>query len=164
MLEHFDCGPEPHAQEVTKYIKASVHDEGALFDMGRGRAEVWVYANEALEIVGFGSLGTTAGWRWPDSKKKTTVHHIPALGIDHRFRGKPTGPREDRYSQQIVDALIEQARTRANDAVARAITLYVDPNNTAGIRLYCRSLFEFFDQVYPDKATGIRYQGMLRPL
>lgn len=144
-------------------MKASVAAGGALSDIGDGRASVWLYANDAGELVGYGSLGTIKSWRWPDARKsdKINAHHIPMLGIARRFRGKPDGPPDERYSSQIIDDLIEECRQNPDPDISSVVTLFVHPDNHGAIRLYERHGFAMYPQYYNDAATNTRYLGMI---
>jgi len=123
---------------VTAYIKASVAERGALWEMGNFGNQVWLYANEAAELVGFGTYGTTSRWIWPEDQRNQRViaHHIPMLGIDRRFRSCPAGLKNERYSAQIVDDLIEVSRSETAPDIVPILTLFVHPENIGAIRLY----------------------------
>jgi hypothetical protein len=51
----FDCGDEPYQQELAHWV---LND--AVPAQARG-TKVWLYQNQAGEVVGYSSLGTT---RW----------------------------------------------------------------------------------------------------
>ncbi len=86
------------------------------------------------------------------------------VGLEQRYRRKPEGPTDERYSSQIIDDLIEEARNANDPAVAPVLTLFVDPANAAAIKLYRRSGFSLYEHSYFDKISGIVYQGMLLTL
>ncbi|TWU02706.1 hypothetical protein [Stieleria varia] len=73
---------------------------------------VWIYRHSEADdsIVGFASLSATGWLRWPPPNgKKSRLLYIPQLGLDHKYRGKPSSP-EYRYSNQIIEHLIGQAK------------------------------------------------------
>jgi len=55
-VQGFDCGDEPWEREVADWLKAPSAEQGAIYDWYRG-TEIWLYATEAGELVGVGSLG-----------------------------------------------------------------------------------------------------------
>src|SRR4051812_37573910 len=65
-VQGFDCDDEPWEREVADWIKAPRGGSGGLDELQQGN-QVWLYANEESEIVGFGSLGIALQW-WPRSK------------------------------------------------------------------------------------------------
>jgi hypothetical protein len=80
-VQSFDCGTEPWEIEVSDWIKMP---EGAVADLKAGN-QVWLFANEDGDLIGFGSLGE-AQVRWPTAKDpRIHVPVIPMLGIDKRF-------------------------------------------------------------------------------
>lgn len=142
---------------MTEYIKADLPTKGALYDIQQERATVFLYGNEAGELVGFASYGTNL---WPVAGHKRKVHHLVACGIDKRLRRKPDGPREERYAAQIVDDIVAHARAIDPDKVFPALTLFVHPDNIGAKRLYEGAGIKLFPHTYPDKASGIVYEGM----
>src|SRR5260370_33012625 len=100
LVQSFACGEEPHERELADWIR-----QEAIVALGRG-CNVWLYATPEKDIVGFGSL-TTTRWHYPEpSSKRVAVALIPAVAIQTPFWGKADGPRERRYSSQILDNLI----------------------------------------------------------
>jgi ribosomal protein S18 acetylase RimI-like enzyme len=87
---------------------------------------------------------------------------IPAVAIQKQFWGKPDGPREGRYSSQILDHLITEAARLPIDVPV--LGLFVHPQNQRAIKVYERAGFQQFTQTYTDKTTGIVYRSMIRPL
>src|ERR1700722_20942655 len=94
-VKGFDCGSEPFQIELADWLT-----QHALAALSRG-TKVWLYANEADEVVGYGSLGHTR-WKYPDADSpKTALVIIPAVALQRVFWGKPDGSPENRYSSQI---------------------------------------------------------------
>ena len=85
---------------------------------------------------------------------------IPAVAIQKKWWGKPDGPREERYSAQILDHLILEATKLA----VPVLGLFVHPANVRACKVYERSGFQAFSRTYTDKATGVTYRSMLRLL
>ena len=103
LVQDFACGDESYERELADWIRTE-----AVAAVGRG-AKVWLYVTPAKEVVGYGSLAVTR-WRYPDpSSKRTALALIPAVAIQKRFWGKPDGPKEGRYSSQILDHLVTEA-------------------------------------------------------
>jgi GNAT superfamily N-acetyltransferase len=156
LVQGFACGDEPYEHELADWI---VRDSLPAMEHG---TRVWLYATADRQLVGYGSLGTT-NWHWPDPKsKRVTLHVIPAVAIQKPFWGKPEGPREGRYSSQILDHLIAEATDRTD--VLPLLGLFVHPDNHRAIRLYERAGFKPFSHTYTDKATGIVYRSMIYEL
>jgi RimJ/RimL family protein N-acetyltransferase len=156
LLHDFDCGDEPFEKELARWIR----DE-SLEALGRG-AHVWLYFTAEKELVGFGSLATTR-WHYPESeKKRVTLAIIPAVAMQKKFWGKPDGPRENRYSSQILDHLIVEAAQMKLDVPLLA--LFVHPQNQRAVKVYERAGFSLFSKTYLDKATNIEYRSMIRLL
>lgn len=105
----FHCGDTAWARASSEWIKGS-----EVFDsIEKNRTKVWVFRNSSDEIVGFGSLNATGWKRWPPPDgPRSRLLYIPQLGMDSRFHGKPEDA-EWRYSKQIMDHLIFEARELA---------------------------------------------------
>jgi hypothetical protein len=102
-LGGFDYGAEPYQQELAQWILVD-----AVVALGKG-TKVWLYGNQGGEIVGYGSLGTTR-WKYPDpNSARRDLVIVPAVAVRKQFWGKPDGPREERYSSQIMRHLILEA-------------------------------------------------------
>src|SRR5436309_3452459 len=100
----FDCGSERYQSELANWLPNE-----AANAMAKG-TRVWLYLNQAGEIVGFGSLGPT-NWRYPEpTSKRTAVVLIPAVAVRREFWGKPQDvDPEERYSSQILRHLVDEA-------------------------------------------------------
>lgn len=143
---------------MADWIRA---DDGALEHQARG-GDVWLYATEAGEIVGFGALGVSH-WRWPTNKDRPRrVSVIAALGVDMRFQGQPPGPPEQRYAAQILRNLIAEAADVP--AGERLVGLFVHPENARAIRFYERVGFQHFFRTYTDPDTSVTYRSMILQL
>ena len=131
-LVGFSCGSSVSGRLCTEWICGS----DVLDSMKRG-TKVWLYHNEAGELIGYGSIGLTS-WRWPlPDGGYTSLILVPMLGIDQRFQGKPPD-KQWRYSHQIMKHLIYNAHeiNRQRKNPIDRMVLMVDPENQSGIRLY----------------------------
>src|SRR5262249_39102891 len=127
-VKSFDCGSEPYQTELADWLQ-----KHALAALARG-TKVWLYANEADEGVGYGSLGQTR-WKYPAADSpKTALIIVPAVAIQKVFWGKPDGPPDERYSSQIMRHLLSEAL--AWPGSLPAMGLFVHPDNQAAIKLY----------------------------
>jgi GNAT superfamily N-acetyltransferase len=150
-VQGFDCGQEAWEIEVSAWLKAQRGAGGAVDDVENGN-EVWLYATAEGDLVGFASLGPT--WqRWPRAKDPpVSASIIPMLGVDKKYWGQPPGPREDRYSAQILDDIIAQAQKHQADRPI--LILFVNELNTRAVKLYERAGFKELHKPYQDKRTG----------
>jgi ribosomal protein S18 acetylase RimI-like enzyme len=157
-VQGFDCGEEPWQREVSDWIKAPLGSGGALDELGQG-ARVWLYVTQAGELVGFGSLAATMQ-RWPRSKDpQVPASVIPMLGVDRRFWGQPPRPPEERYSAQLLDDLLAEAKRESKERPI--LILYVHIDNVRGIRFYERAGFVELHKPFTDKKTGRQYKRMV---
>jgi RimJ/RimL family protein N-acetyltransferase len=155
-LGELDCGEEPYQKELAVWLQ-----QDASAALARG-TKVWLYVNEATEVVGYGSLGQTR-WKYPDpDSPKAALLVIPAVALRRPFWGKPEGPAEDRFSSQIMRHLLTEAL--AWPGTLPALGLFVHPDNHAARKLYERFGFRPFHHTYHDPGTGTTYQSLLRPL
>jgi hypothetical protein len=156
LVQEFACGEEAWERDLADWIR----DE-SVPTLNRG-GQVWLFTTSQKELVGYGSLAVTR-WHYPDpASKRTTLALIPAVAIQKPFWGKPEGPREERYSSQILDHLINEASRLP--LAAPMLGLFVHPENQRAIRAYERAGFRAFTQTYTDQETGVIYQSMIRPL
>jgi RimJ/RimL family protein N-acetyltransferase len=155
-VQAFACGDESYERELADWIR-----EHALAAIARG-AKVWLYANQAKEVVGFGSVGVTR-WKYPEgSRKRAALAVIPAVAIQKPFWGKPDGPPEGRYSTQILHHLLAEAARLPLDVPV--IGLFVHPDNARAIKAYERAGFKRFPHAYTDPDTNVTYVSMVLPL
>jgi GNAT superfamily N-acetyltransferase len=146
---------------VSDWIKAPRGAGGVLDELDHG-AEVWLYLTEAGDLVGFGSLARTMQ-RWPGPKDPQILASvIPMLGVDRHFWGQPPGPPEDRYSAQLLDDRVAEARTLRSERPI--LVLYVHVDNLRGIRFYERSGFTALHKPYTDRPSGWQYRRMILTL
>jgi ribosomal protein S18 acetylase RimI-like enzyme len=169
LVHDFDCAPEyPPTfweEEINEWIRLDPSaKDGALYYLAKG-TEVWLYANEDDDIVGYGSLCNS---NWPDPAvvqqvpklKRVPISLIPAVGIDRRFQGGPEGAETaERYSTKIMNHLVFAAR-RHTDRQS-FLGLYVHPANEKAIKLYRRMQFGPFTQKYRHEKAGVDYVSMI---
>lgn len=159
LMRDFDCGDRPWEREVADWINGN-DPYGAGHALREQRAEIWVYSTEQDGIVGFGSLGQS-NWRWPlPDDPRVPINIIPAVGIAKAFYGEPkdSAP-EDRFSSQILQHLIAQARRHTERQPL--LGLFVHPQNVPAIRLYDRIGFQPFHQTFFDPESRVTYRGMI---
>lgn len=153
LVADFEFGSEPFDVEIATWLR-----EDSVQAVARG-TQIWLYANSAGQIIGYGSLGTS-NWRYPDpDSRRVTL----AVGLRKEFQGCPPGvPREERYSSQIMLHLTAEAE-RFEPKVP-AVGLYVHRDNLRAAKLYERYGFVLFHTSYTDPTTGTEYQGYIRKL
>ena len=169
----FDCAEHTPAkiweEEINDWIRADPKTkEGAIYRVKKG-TQVWLYANEEDDVVGYSSLGKS---KWPDPNvlekvpdlPSVPISLIPAVGIDNRFHGGPVGAgRQEKYSSQIINHLISEARKHLDRQPF--LGLLVHPENEKAIGLYRRMHFENFEnKTYYHDVAGVYYQGMVLKL
>jgi GNAT superfamily N-acetyltransferase len=155
-VQDFDCGEQPFQQELAEWIQ-----KDAVPAMARG-TKVWLYVNQAGEVVGYGSLGVTR-WKYPDAaSRRAELLIIPAVALRKAFWGKPDGPPKERYSSQIMEHLLAEALAWPGKPLA--VGLFVRPENVGAIKLYERFGFRPFGHTYTDPQTGVTYRSFIRPL
>jgi hypothetical protein len=160
-VESFDCGTEIYEAEVSNWIKDP--EVGALSAMEKFGTRVWLYINNEDEVVGFGSLGIT-NWSFPEpkSRPKVKVNLIPEVAIENRFKGKPEGAHEHRFSTQIMRDLMSEARK--TPGVVPIVGLFVHPANHRAIRFYRRMGFRDFYLTAGGEDPDVRYVSMITDL
>ena len=155
-VEAFDCGSELWQLEVSEWIKGPRGSDGAINDIENGTS-VWLYANEAGEVVGFGSLGESVQ-RWPGPKDlKIPASAIPFMAVERKFWGQPPGSWETRYATQILLDIVAEAQLHRN--ARKILKLLVYEGNMAAIKLYKRVGFVEFHQPRKDP-NGLLYKRM----
>lgn len=156
-VRDFDYGGEPYQRDLGEWMRTE-----AVPAMERG-TKVWLYVNQAGEIVGYGSLGVTR-WKYPDpSSRRIELVIVPAVALRQIFWGKPDGAdKDDRYSSQIMRHLLEEAKNWPGRLPA--VGLFVHPDNQAAIKLYERFGFRAFHHTNTDPGTGVTYISRVRPL
>ncbi|MBI1913360.1 MAG: GNAT family N-acetyltransferase [Planctomycetes bacterium] len=155
-VQDFDYGEEPYQKELAEWMRNE-----AVPALKRG-SKVWLYINQATEIVGYSSLGVTR-WRYPGpTSRKTELVIVPAVALRKAFWGKPDGPADERYSSQIMRHLLDEARDWSGELPA--LGLFVHPDNLAATKLYERFGFRPFFHTYTDPGTKVTYRSYVRPL
>lgn len=151
-LVGFSCGDTDYGRASTQWITGS-----DVFDSIKRGTNVWLYRNQAGDVIGFGSIGPIR-WRWPlPDGSYTNLLIIPMLGIDERYHGQPPDV-QWRYSHQILNHLIYEARSPASESShpIEWLLLMVHPDNQRAIRLY--EQFDF--KLIPDVTRGAGYVVM----
>lgn len=140
------CGNSAWARASAEWIKGSE----AVDSIAKHQTKVWVFRNASDEIVGFGSLNATGWKRWPPPDgSRSRLLYIPQIGIDSRFHGQPDDP-EWRFSNQIMDHLIYEARMLALEIRdskppskhVELLFLHVHKDNVAAQKVYKRHDFQ----------------------
>lgn len=156
-LQSFSCGEEEWSLEVSDWIKG--RHGGVLDDIREHGTEVWLYGNQDVGLIGFGSLGGMK-WAYPGkNSKKQPISIIPNLAIQKSFHGLPVGDRNNRYSVQILDHLRFEAAKHAERAPA--IGLYVHPGNKKALAFYTSRGFVSWSSRWTNPANELAYPGML---
>ena len=159
-VQDFYCGDEHYEKEVADWIKGTEGDCAVNSIVHPKKpSRVWLY-KAGEKIVGFGSLAQSK-WYWPGNKTdpEMNLSVIIWVGVQKEFWGKPEGPKEERYSAQILDDLLAEA-----DASAKThpiLGLYVHKDNGRAIKFYKDSGFND-ELVHPvEKETGeVKYLKM----
>ncbi len=173
----FDCRedrsrpPQPWEADVNDWLLAAPETrDGALYRTRRKECKAWLFFDEQVNLVGYGSLGYS---KWPDpgildptlsDLPKVRISLIPSVGIQTPFQGQPKGvPPEQKYSSQIINHLISEARRKMTERQPY-LALYVHPQNSRAIKLYERMNFRHFRQTYTDSESGTTYLSMIMKL
>lgn len=80
-------------------------------------------------------------------------------GVNKRYWGQPPGAREQRYSAQILDDLIAEARKHL--AERPILVLYVNESNTRAIKFYEQAGFIELHKPFKDKNSGFVNKRMV---
>ncbi len=132
-------------QDVSAWLKAPLGTDGALDAIMDGQVEVWLYEDADHRLVGFASLGIALLSPMNLNGEPVTTYSVPYFGIHTDFRGKPDGPREQRYAWRIFQGLIDEAERRGEHPL---LTLFVDPENPA-----YQGFYPLFGFVEVDRVT-----------
>jgi len=144
-FQKFDCGDHDYQRSVANWIKGMDPEDSVLTDVARRGTQVWVYYNQADELVGFGSLGTHEWSLPPHGKKKVPVVIIPNVAVARRFWGKPA---DDPFADQIPDDLRNEAQRYR--PTPQALVLCVHPLNQRALRFYERHHFVVIEPPLKD--------------
>jgi ribosomal protein S18 acetylase RimI-like enzyme len=140
-VQNFTCGKNLWAEFAADWIKQAPPFPCALRSMEERGTRVWLYLlhaalNDQVEeeyVVGFSSLGATT-WTFPPDGGKREVGMIPMLAVASSFHGKPGGQGAKRYSHQILEHVIAEARKSGY----RELCLKVHAENDRALKLYER--------------------------
>lgn len=157
-VQNFECGDELWQREVSNWIKAASGTGGAVDALQQG-TQIWLYADDNGDLVGFGSLAE-ATQRWPRSKDPPlAVSLLPFLAVDQRFWGQPAGPPESRYANLLLRDLVAEAMKF--QTARPLLLLFVHTDNLAAIKFYERAGFVELHKPYTDRQTGWSYKRMV---
>jgi len=137
-VQNFHCGDEPYEKEVADWLKGpdAPNVDSALTSINHPEkpGRVWLY-KLGDEIVAFGALAKT-DWRWPgkNNDPKLPLSIIIWVGVQVKFWGQPPGPKEERYSVQILDDLVAEAMLDAK--THPVLGLFVHKDNKRAIKFY----------------------------
>jgi ribosomal protein S18 acetylase RimI-like enzyme len=150
-LVGFSCGDSMSGRLCTEWISGS-----GVFDSLQRKTKVWLYRNQANNVVGYSSAGFVK-WRWPlPDGTYTTLLYIPMVGIDRRYQGQPPD-KQWRYSHQIMNHLIfscDQMNGQRNHPV-EWLTLKVLPENKSAVELYRKFDFQLIDDLKQDHGLRV---------
>lgn len=169
-LAGLHCGDEPWSRAATEWIVVSE----VMDSIEQHQTQVWIYRNSEADdaIVGFSSLAATGWSKWPppDGKRSRRLY-IPQLGIDQKYRGKPRS-QEYRYSNQIMEHLIGQAKKIAEQIReekpvkkhVELLTLRVHRENAAAQKVYQRYGFQLLPGFEDNSHFAMEHKPALEPL
>jgi hypothetical protein len=173
LIDGFDCREDRGRdatfweQEVNLWLSADpAMREGALYRIRKKDCKVWLYFNQATELIGYGSLGKA---KWPDPGMNPPIPDlpmvpislIPSVGIQTPYHGGPAGAAyADKYSTQILNHLVFEARKKLGERQP-FLGLYVHPQNHRAIACYRRYGFIDFPHPYSHPDAGVEYPSMI---
>ena len=155
-VQDFHCGDEPYEKEVAEWLKGPAVEgvDSAINSIVHPDkpSRVWLY-KIGKKIVGFGSLAKSE-WRWPGKNNDGFVplSVIIWIGVQKEFWGKPEGPKDERYSAQILDDLLAEAEAEAK--THSVLGLFVHKDNKRAIKFYKDSGFSDDLVQRVNKETG----------
>jgi len=155
-VEHFDCGNTSWATTINQWIRS----EEALKRVRKKSTKIWLYHNQASELIGYGSLGVTKWSIFSDEPKKPVLI-LPNLGVQK-------GHQRQGFGREICMHLIEESQKLYFEGKSQGKTLLpflglvVHPDNTDAIGLYKSAGFNTYDHYVED--DGVRYIGMAKLL
>jgi hypothetical protein len=104
-VANFDCGDEAWSREVSNWLKCSGSPEDCVWsDLAYPGARVWLYYNQAGELVGVGAIGHNE-WTIRKTQSKLPVTILTNLAVAKAHQHKPTGDGEVTYGKQILQDL-----------------------------------------------------------
>ncbi len=155
-----ECGDAVWEQEVAAWIKAPAGAGGAV-DALSFWVSVWLYETAGGELIGFGSFAHAFHLPPIPGVESPSASVIPFFGIDKRFHGQPSGPREQRYGYRVFEDLLNEARLVQHSRPL--LVLEVDVVNTRAERFY-RESFGFTDisppELDPDSGRSFKWMGL----
>src|SRR5208282_3307919 len=110
-VQGFDCGSAEWATPISDWIKG----KEALSRVRKGTTKIWLYYNEANDLVGYGSVGIT---KWPifAEEPRKPVLILPSLGVQEKHQSKG-------YGKLICNHLISEAQKLYSEARSKGKTL-----------------------------------------
>lgn len=138
-MRGFNCGNTEWQVALNIWITTN-----EVWDNIRDRGtSVWIY-RRGNDLVGYGSVGTTARRYPPPKGNRLDLAIIPMLALQLPYQGEPQwAAKDDRYSGQIMNDLIFKARSYG----LPHLVLYVHPNNEPAKGLYRKFGFQSFGLV-----------------
>jgi hypothetical protein len=125
-VQGFDCGIEPHATEVNRYIRQT------LWTPGRTREQVLLAETEGGDLFGFGA------WKHIESTlpgEQEVVVRIAYFGVQVRFQGERT--RDGTSGAAVLYATVEQdALEHPETSPEMQFELFCDTQNARGLRFW----------------------------
>jgi ribosomal protein S18 acetylase RimI-like enzyme len=158
-VQDFHCGDLPHQAPLAEWIKTKASAQLANPD---NKTKIWLYESEDGSVVGFGSLGIVSAigdFEGTGKESKIKYQAVLTMAVRSECQGKG-------LSHQIMNHLEEEAIKRCAELpkAKRLLGLYVNPKNTAGVKLYKSHGFENFSLPLKCHYTGDSLQCMLKAL